>query len=80
MIGKMMTSGSDAQTPKRFGRPEVYPLKAMQVGDTLQLEAPTQADTKRIHRAVSQHAERHGRGFRGKMDRKTRIITFTRIR
>lgn len=65
---------------RRWGRKPIYPLADMAVGDSIQLEAPTGPDTKRVHRAVSNHATRHDKGFRGKMDRRTRIITFTRVR
>jgi hypothetical protein len=55
------------------------PLRALDVGDTIHLEAPTRADVNRIHRNVSQFGLRNDRRFRGKINRQTRIITFTRI-
>lgn len=70
-----MTSGS-----KTFGRTPTYPLAGMAVGDTITLPAPTAADTKRIHRNLSQYGLRHDKGFRGRMNTATRIITVERVR
>ena len=55
------------------------PLRALDVGDTIHFEALTKADVNRIHRNVSQFGLRNDRRFRGKIDRATRIITFTRL-
>ena len=55
------------------------PLRALNVGDTIHYEAITGADVNRIHRNVSQFGKRNDRTFRGKIDRATRILTFTRI-
>lgn len=65
---------------KPLGRPPVYPFRAMAVGDTCTLPAPTSADVKRIARNVSQHGLRHDKGFRCKTDRATRLLTVTRVR
>ena len=70
-----MTSAS-----KPFGRPPTYPLGVMQVGDTLDLSAPTPEDVKRIARNVSQYGLRHDRFYRCRTDSATRVLTITRIR
>lgn len=67
-------------TTKRFGRSSVYGLERLKVGDTVAFDAPTLADCKRIHRNASQYGQRHDKAFRGKMNRQTRLITFTRVR
>lgn len=63
-----------------FGRPPTYPLADMAVGDVFTMPAPTAADCKRIHRNLSQYGLRHGKGFRGRIDTATRIITVERVR
>ena len=73
-----MTSVSDE--PKKMGRPPVYPFNTMEIGDTYTVHAPTSKDAKRVHRAASNYSDRHEKGFRGRMDRKTRMITFVRVR
>ncbi len=70
-----MTSVSET-----MGRPAVYPLRHMNVNDTLTLPVPTGADVKRVARAVSRYGNRHDRFYRCKTDRKTRLMTVTRIR
>lgn len=67
-------------TPRPQGRPPKYPLRGIEIGGTVDFHAPTLRDTRRIHKNVHQFAERNGVYFRGKMNRETRVITFTRIR
>lgn len=64
----------------QFGRPVSYPLRGMEVGDEVQMEADTAADVKRIARNVSQYGARHDRFYRCRTDMRTRIMTITRIR
>ena len=66
--------------PKRWGPPIIYPFLGMAVGDVVQLEAPTAADTKRLAKNASQTGQRHERFYRCRTDRVTRIMTVTRIR
>lgn len=63
-----------------FGRPAIYPLGSMAVGDTVTLPAETPADVKRIAKNASQYGIRHDRFYRCRTDRKTRLMTITRIR
>jgi len=67
-------------TPRRGGRPPVYPFNRMEVGDTATMPAPTAADVKRIARNASQFGIRYDRFIRCRTDRATRILTLTRIR
>ena len=62
------------------GRPAKYLTKDLAIGETISFHAETKPDTVRIHKHVHQAAERKGIYVRGKMDRETRIITFTRVR
>ena len=55
------------------------PLRALEIGDTISFHAPTGKDVVRYHRNAFQFGERNDRRFKGKIDRKTRILTFTRI-
>ena len=64
----------------RFGRTPTYPLRGMDVGEEVQMEASTAADVKRIARNVSQYGARHDRFYRCRTDPITRIMTITRIR
>lgn len=66
--------------PRTFGRPPTYPLGNMAVGDSTEMPAPTAADVKRIARNASQYGLRHDRFYRCRTDRKTRIMTISRIR
>ena len=50
----------------------------MAVGDSFTMPAPTSADIKRICRNVSQHGQRHDRGYRCRT--KDGVMTVTRIR
>lgn len=68
------------QTRNFGGRPPTYPFASMAVGDAATLPAPTAADVKRIARNASQYGMRYDRFYRCKTDRKTRIMTITRIR
>jgi hypothetical protein len=45
------------------GRPPTYPFHAMNLGDVVQLPAPTSADVKRICRNASQYGIRTGRFY-----------------
>lgn len=63
----------------RMGRPTTYPLRGMDVGDEVEMEAETAADVKRIARNTSQYGLRHNRVYRCKTDAITRIMTITRI-
>lgn len=65
---------------KRIGRPSIYGLTPMAVGDSVAMPAPTGADVKRIARNVSQYGQRNNRYYRCKTDITTRIMTITRIR
>ena len=62
------------------GRPPIYPLREVPLGGTIDFEAPTLRDTRRIHKNVHQFGERNQRRFKGKMNRETRVITFTRVK
>lgn len=62
------------------GPPIKYPLRGVEIGGTIQFHSESKEHTTRIHKSVHQAAERIGVYFSGKMDRKTRVITFTRIR
>ena len=62
------------------GRPPVFKLLEMEVGDVKEFPAPTTADVTRIARNASQTGIRHDRYFRCSTNRKTRITTVTRIR
>lgn len=68
-----MTSAS-----KTFGRPPIYPLGPMAVGDSFTMPAATSADIKRIARNVSQYGLRHGRFYRCRTT--DGVMTVTRIR
>lgn len=68
------------ETVKEFGKPRTYPLNDMEIGDVVEMPAPTGADVKRIAKNVSQYGERHDRSYRCKTNRETRIMTITRIR
>ena len=63
---------------KPFGRPPTYPLGPMAVGDQITMPAPTSADIKRICRNVSQHGQRHDRGYICRT--KAGVTTITRVR
>ena len=63
-----------------IGRPVSYPLRGMNVGEEVQMEADTAADVKRIARNVSQYGARHDRFYRCRTDPITRLMTITRIR
>lgn len=63
-----------------FGRPSIYKLGDMEIGDAKEFPVPTSADVNRIARNVSQYGMRHNRYYRCKTDRKARITTVTRIR
>lgn len=73
MNGNPMTSAS-----KTFGRPPIYPLGPMAVGDRITLPAPTSADIKRIARNVSQYGLRNDRCYRCRT--KDGVTTITRVR
>lgn len=64
----------------QFGRPVSYPLRGMEVGEEVEMEADTPADVKRIARNVSQYGARHDRFYRCRTDMRTRIMIITRIR
>lgn len=72
-IGNLMTSAFNT-----FGRPPIYPLGPMAVGDTIELDAPTSADIKRICRAVSSYGQRHDRGYMCRT--RDGVMTITRRR
>lgn len=75
MNGLMMTSDS-----KRFGKPRTYPLRDMEIGAAVQMAAPTPADKKRIARNTSKYGLLHDRCYRCRTDKKTGMMTITRIR
>lgn len=64
----------------QFGRPVSYPLRGMEVGEEVEMEADAAADVKRIARNVSQYGARHDRFYRCRTDPITRLMTITRIR
>lgn len=55
-----------------------YPLRGLAVGDSVTMPAPTSADIKRICRNVSQHGQRHDRGYICRT--KAGVTTITRVR
>jgi len=57
-----------------------YFLEDLDVGDIREVEAITSHDVKRIAKAASNFGIRKNKGFRCKTDRKTRIMTITRVR
>ena len=65
-----------------FGRPVSYPLRGMDVGEEVQMEANTAADVKRIARNVSQYGTRHDRGFTCRLDKTATppVMHVTRLR
>lgn len=63
-----------------FSKPRTYPIYDLEVGAAVQMAAPTAADRKRIARNVSQYGIRHDRGHHCKTDRRTGIMTITRLR
>ena len=63
-----------------FGRPPIYRLLEMEIGDVKEFPAPTSADVNRIARNVSQTGVRHDRYFRCKTNKQTRMTSVTRIR
>lgn len=63
-----------------FGRPPIYPFRAMAVGDSIELPAPSPADVKRIARNASQYGLRTDRFYSCKTDRARRVTTVTRVR
>lgn len=69
-----------AHTAAIAARRASYALADLAPGDSIAFDAPTSADCKRIHRNVSQYGQRQDKAFRGRMNRQTRVITFTRIR
>lgn len=67
-------------TEKRMGRPSVYQLHQMEVGDSIEMHAPTPQDVRRLANNISQYGIRNDKGMRCKTDRHTRIMTITRVR
>ena len=63
-----------------FRKPRTYPIYDLEVGGSIQMAASTAADRKRIARNVSTVGIRYDRGYRCKTDRKTGIMTITRLR
>jgi hypothetical protein len=63
-----------------IGRPAQYPLLGMKIGDSVTFDVPTGADVKRVARNVSNYNNRYEMFFRCKTDRKTRVMTVTRLR
>ncbi len=60
------------------GPPIKYPVRLLEVGDTISFDAPTTDDVRRLHNHLHQAAERAGIGLSGKINRQSRVITFTR--
>lgn len=57
-----------------------YFLEDLDIGDIREVKAATPHDVKRIAKAVSIFGIRKEKGFRCRTDRKTRIMTITRVR
>jgi len=69
------------ETVEKQEKPRLtYRLSEMAVGDTMDIPVPTGADVKRIANNASKYGERYERFYRCKTDRKTRIMTITRVR
>lgn len=64
----------------RFGKPRTYFLDTLEVGDSMEMPAPTPADKKRIARNLSQYGIRHDRLYSMCTDKGTGIATIRRIR
>lgn len=63
-----------------FGRPSTYNLGPMEVGETIELPAPTKADVHRIARNVSIYGIRHDRQYRCRTDKVRRVTVILRVR
>lgn len=69
---------TDSKTPIRR---RIAPLlRPLAIGDAIEILAETSKDVKRIHSKVSQFGITHDRGFRGKLDWRTRLIRVERVR
>lgn len=63
-----------------FGKPRTYPIHTLEVGDTVEMPAPTPADKKRIARNISQYGIRHDRWYTMRTNKQTGITTIKRLR
>ena len=65
---------------KLFGRPTVYPMSRLEVGESAEWPAPDSATIKRTTRNTSQYGIRHGKGFVCRTDKKLGVTIITRLR
>lgn len=63
-----------------FSKSEIYNFHDIEIGAAVQMSAPTLDDKRRIAKNVSAHGIRHNRGYMCRTDRKTGIMTITRLR
>ena len=65
-----------------MGRPPIYPLGQLDIGQTLTLPAETDNARRCIRRNVSQYGTRHGRGFTCRLDKTAAppVMHVTRLR
>lgn len=63
-----------------FIKSETYNFHDIDVGGYVQMPAPTLEDKRRIAKNVSVYGIRHNRGYMCRTDRKTGIMTITRLR
>lgn len=63
-----------------FSKSEIYNFHDIDIGATVQMLAPTIEDKRRIAKNVSVYGIRHNRGYMCRTDRKTGIMTITRLR
>lgn len=78
-----MPPARDRPTPTtNMGRPPIYPLGQLDIGQTCILPAETDNARRCIRRNVSQYGTRHGRGFRCRLDKTATppVMHVTRLR
>jgi len=67
-------------TNKRFGRPTIYPMSQLEVGQSSEWPAPDSATIKKTAKNTSQYGIRHGKGFVCRTDKKLGVTVITRLR